>query len=80
LSPDWWVYEPGTPVRCPVCLEFLAVYGASLRAFVRRHPQGRAGQKVPAPTTRQGESRPCVKCRNPMELRLEMVGESARVA
>jgi hypothetical protein len=77
---DWWVFEPGTKVYCPVCTSFLARYGLGFRVFVRRHPLGQKGGPVPPATELNGESRPCGSCGQPIELRLEVVDGSARVA
>jgi uncharacterized iron-regulated membrane protein len=59
MAPDWWVVEPGVAVPCPVCTAFLAVFGSGVRVWVRRHPKGRRGQRVPAPTHQNGEARTC---------------------
>lgn len=82
MAPDWWVYEPGVKVRCPVlrCGAFVAEYGRSIRASVRRHPHGRKGQAIHSPTSDMGEVRPCMGCGEPLELRLEIVDRTARVA
>lgn len=82
MMPDWWVYEPGVAVKCPAirCQSFLAIYGMGLRAYVRLHPKGRKGQQVPEPTDPYGECRPCRTCGQAVEIRLEVVDRTARVA
>jgi hypothetical protein len=82
MAPDRWVYEPGVAVRCPLptCQGFVALYGGHIRVSIRRHPLGRKGQRAPAPTQPNGESRPCIVCGMPLDLKLEIIDGTARVA